>query len=145
MVSGPQGPTGVQGPTGPANIYGSEFEYAEELSVSTNNTPIYQNKLNHNTAVLPAGTYKISWSYAWDKDDNFSDFQAQVEVDATIYVDHLHEPKEPSITNAVYTSGFFYVIFGAPATHTIDVNFASEIAGDVSYIWDVRIEVLRVQ
>ena len=93
---------------------------------------------------VPAGTYRIAWSYEWYYDNANNNFVARVQLDdATDLANHVQEPKDGSTSQRMSYSGFTHVALTA-ATHTIDIDFAAGSAGDVAGILNARIEAWRV-
>lgn len=153
---GNPGPTGPVGPQGPEGSFDNFHHEASSLGVTTSNATSFIEKLKLTTGFVPAGKYRVGFSYAWNHNDNRNDFLAQVVVDDVTVISNQRE--EPNDSNGTFgstgsdqkhlESGFAYVTL-TDGTHTVDIDFATSsagigFAGIVSSIWDARIELWRV-
>lgn len=150
---GIQGFQGAKGDTGNAStlIFGTEFHQAESLGITTSNAIVMLGKTKLTTASLPAGQYRIGWSYTWNHNETRNDFLGQVIVDGVDVISAIRQ--EPSDSNgnngstgsdqSYNHSGFAYVTLTA-GVHDIDIEFASSSSGIDSSIWDARLELWRV-
>jgi len=131
-------------------IFGSEFQIAESAGISTTTSQTFQNKVSMTTTSLPAGTYRVQFSYGWNHNNNQSDFEGQLEEDA-LQLGELHkqEPKDnggadaTGSTQRYYASRTFYRTLTA-GVHTYDVNFRTDDSDFESSIWEAVIELWRV-
>ena len=154
---------GGSGGGGPAPIYGTEFQKAESLIVSVSTSSTFATKVLLNTASIPAGTYKISWSYGWSYNAGTTDFEARVVLDgvqATVddyLMLHAQEPQDTAGTGlgrysttgtdqAQRAAGFYYKTFGVAAAHAIKLDWRTTTLGlgSEASIWDAFIEIVRV-
>lgn len=142
-------------------IFGQNFEYHQSLGVSITTSATFQNKLSFTTASLPAGTYRIGWAYGWNHDATDTNFESRLVLDGDTDVDdllmfHVQEPSDSGGTGAGRysacgtdqnnrNSGFRYITFGSPGTHTIDLDYRTSSAGDESSIFDAIVELWRVE
>ena len=140
---------------GGVNIYGSEFQKAENSAVQqtmSDTDTNYLTALSFNTTTLPAGLYRITWSYGWNHNHGSSDFEAQFRVDgSTVINNHRQEPKSSSGNFAgTYSDQQHYIFREAFLTlvgsHTIDLRYRTTSPEDSyrSALWDVIITVMRV-
>ncbi|MBU0579724.1 MAG: hypothetical protein KKA19_00990, partial [Candidatus Margulisbacteria bacterium] len=137
--------------TNSALVYGSNFQYAQNNSVSTTFSTSFVQKLRLTTHNLPAGTYKISWSYAWNHDSQSNDFLARIEIDdSNTIMYHQEEPQDDQgswgstgSNQKFYNSGFAYLTLSG--VHTIDLDYRTDSSGDESSIWEARLEIVRVE
>jgi hypothetical protein len=96
-------------------------------------------KVTFTTPTVPAGTYRVGYSYQWQHSATNSDFRAQVRIDGTNIHFHNEEPSDATSVGAV--SGFKNSVL-TNATHTIDIQFAAE--GGTATISNARIEIYRI-
>lgn len=142
---GPTGATGATGPQGPVSIFGSEYAYEESLgeSSTTNSSSISPtNKLSLSVTGLPAGTYRLGWSYSWSGSSTGADFRAeitQVGVGQIMY--HSQEPKDSGTDQYHRVAGFHNLTLSGD--EDFDLNFWEE-GGSTAYIRAVRMEFWRV-
>ena len=138
----------------PVGLFGSEFQFAEDLIVTTTTQVALLEKLKLTTPALPAGTYRIGWSFQWNHNSTSTDFLGRVQLDDTDDLAYYQaEPSDSSYTGTPFSTtgtdqqmemeGFSHKTLGA-GVHTIDIDFATSVAGDESSIWNVRLEIWRV-
>ena len=136
----------------PAPVFGTEFQYAENLGVTTTTSTTFLSKLLYTTTSLPAGTYRVSISYGWNHNGTNNDFEAQLLEDGLVVGEiHKQEPKDSAGTFSTtgtsqryYTTKVYYRVLSA-GTHTYDFQFRTDAAGTASSTWDVRLEIWRVE
>ncbi len=137
------------------SVYGTEFqnEVVSGPQSTTNSTNTsYLTAATLNTTVLPAGEYRMTWSYGWNHNNTSNDFEAEFRLDGgTIVENHRQEPKDSSggfgITGTDQKHYIFretYAILSG--SHTVDLRFrtTSSTDGYTSSIWDVIITIMRV-
>jgi len=127
--------------TGISSDFGSYNHYKEELAEQTTTSNSYVNALTTTTPTVPAGTYRVGWSYEW-RGRNNNDWKGRVQVDNTTTLMEVNQ--EPHENNSYYgCSGFGYITFGSSGAHTIDFDFSRENA-DTMRIRKLRIEFWRI-
>ena len=141
------------------SVYGTEFHLFESNSVSTDNTGSFQNKISGVTSVLPAGKYKVSVSYGWNRSSStLSEFESRLTFDGSVIGNSdglMHKGRPDSYltgTNVTGTSAAqryafnktFYIDLASAATHTVELQYRSSAASAVSAIWDASVEIIRV-
>lgn len=141
------------------NPFGSEFQFIENLAVSITTSTIFQNKIDFTTFVLPAGNYRIEWSYGWNHDARNNNFHARLVLDNDFTTDnfimeHRQEPIESggagigkfvsTATNQLYRSSGFRILNLSAGTHNLKLDFRTDSDGDESSIWDATIMLFRV-
>lgn len=133
-------------------VFGSEYLYIEDETVSITTSTTFQEKLSLSTpATLPAGTYRIGWSYRFNHNNNGNDFEGRVQLDNTTDIDFVKvEPKDSAgnfggsgSSQRYVVSGFKNVVLTA-GVHTIDIDYRTDSGGINSAIWEARIEFWRV-
>ncbi len=134
-----------------ALIFGSEYQYAESLTVAVTNSTTLIQKLRLTTSNLPAGTYRLGWSWLFNHDSNGDDFLGRVQLDdITTYGEIQVEPKDSAGNFNATGSNQKYPVCGfanivLSGLHTVDIDFATSNAVNESSIWDARLELWRVQ
>ncbi len=134
----------------PQEIFGSQFEFLKDDAVSTTLSTTYQDKVLLATAVVPAGTYKIEWSYQYNCDSTTQDYRGRLRVDGTDIMVHRQELKDSAGTfggsgsNQQYqSSGFDYLVL-TNASHDILLQWRTQDTGVEASIWNARISIHRV-
>lgn len=135
----------------PIPIFGTEFQVAEDATVSTTTSTTFQNKLTLTTTSVPAGTYRVAFHYGWNHDATSNDFEAQY-VEDTVAIGEIHK-QEPQDSGGTFgttgtsqryvASKVFYRTLTA-GVHTYDLEFRTDSGGTESSIWDAIIEFWRV-
>lgn len=121
------------------SVFGTQYQYAESNTNSTNATATMTTKVTFTTPVIPAGTYRVGFMYQFLHSATTSDFRAQCRVDAVNI--HFHNEEVSDATTIDISSGFRHLAL-TNAAHTIDIQFAAE-AGTAT-ISNARIEIWRV-
>lgn len=133
------------------NIFGSYFASTESLGVTTTTQTTPLEKLSLNTGTIPAGTYRIGWSFQWNHNATTNDFLGRVQLnnikDLAFY---QIEPKDAAGTfsttgtnQQLGISGFSIEVLTA-GTHIIDIDFTTSLAGVESSMWNTRLEFWRI-
>lgn len=126
-------------------IFGSSFFNAESLGLSTVASTTFTNKVTLTTTSVPAGTYRVGWSYEWYFTDGGNSFRGRVLVDgATQLLAQVQEPKDTHTTQRHPASGFGYVTFGSNGTHTITLDYSRSAGSGTAGISNARLEFWRV-
>lgn len=139
-------------------VFGTEFQFVEDQSVSTTTGILFTNKLTLVTPALPAGNYRMTFSYQWNYDATNSDFEARGVLNgATAFNDrlfnHRQEPKDNGGTGPGDTVGTgtdqnhshtFTIIKNFTGVQTIELDWRSTNLGTNSSIWHSTLELWRV-
>lgn len=124
----------------PQSTYGSEFQTAIDETQSSTTSTTFQQKLRMTTTDLPAGTYRLGWTFTCWNSNTADRVEVQVEQDDTTVVGyHFHEPKD--VLDRIARSSFNYL--SLDGIHTFDVDYRQQ-AGSTAYIEKVRLELWRV-
>lgn len=143
--------SGIADITVAAPIFGSEYQHAESLGVTTTTSTTFLNKVTLNTTSLPAGDYRIEVSYGWNHNSTQNDFEARVQEDAVnIGEIHKQEPKDSAGTFSTTGSSqrhlahrvYYRTLTAGVRTYTLD--FRTDTGGTNSSIWDAGITLWRV-
>ena len=122
--------------------FGTEYQKAESLGISSTTSTTYIEKLKLTTPSLPAGNYRIAWSYQISSDKQTTAVHVKIEHDDTTVVQETGYAQE----NLEYQdhSGFAEITLGA-GVHDIDMDFRTDSgAGTGANIKDARLEIWRV-
>jgi len=120
--------------------FGKEYQYVESLGESSTTSTSMQQKLRLTTSSLPAGTYRIGWSYEYGQSGISDSFGARVQIDdVTTIMQALIEIKDT--TDEIPSSGFAVVSLSS-GVHFIDLDFNAETG--TSYIRNARLEIWRI-
>jgi hypothetical protein len=130
-------PSGTGGGGG-GGTFGSEFQQAVSSGTSSTSSTSYQQKLRLTTPSLPAGTYRIGWSY--EVDGNNQNSQSRVELNDT---DELaYNYFDSSINGYIQLGGFAYRSISG--VNTIDIDYSKITVGTAIDIRRARLEIWRV-
>ena len=87
-------------------VFGSEYHYDESLSVTTTDGVVFLEKVRLTTAAIPAGDYRINWSFQWNHNAQNSDFEGTVILDGGSPPNYLavykQEPKDAGAAPAFF-------------------------------------------
>lgn len=135
-------------------IFGQNYAYAEDLDVEVSTTTGWTEKLTLSVN-LPAGVFRLGWTYQWNSDNTGADFRARVQLNNnTVIFEHRQEPKDsagafgsPATgTNQQHTAASFeHITLAAPASLQIDLDWAAAFNGIRASIWNAKLELWRVQ
>ena len=124
-------------------LFGTEYQRAESLNISTTSSNTFQTKLTLNTTSLLDGTYKIEVSYGWFLDSTMDDFEARLLEDG-VQLGRLHkqEPKD-TVNQRMYTvRKFFRQLRGS---HVYELQYRTDgNSNDPASIFEANIELWRV-
>ena len=124
--------------------FGDYSVYAESLGQDDNPTTTFVQKVRLTTQAVPAGNYRISWSYTWGLSSNSNDFAARIEQDDTLLIySHRQEPKDPAATQQHAGGGFAQVTL-VQGIHTFDLDYAAITGGTTARIAWARLEFWSV-
>lgn len=117
---------------------------AESLGETVNNVATPLLKVRLTTPPVPAGDYRIGWSYTWGLSNIANDFQAIIEEDDTFIIyTHRQEPKDSATTQRNPGGGFGNRTLTA-GVHTFDLEFQPITGGDEARIQQARVEFWSV-
>ena len=148
-AQGPQGIQGIQGLPGAdwtgAAIFGTEFyETSDETESSTTSTT-YQQKLRLNVTNVPAGKYRLGWSYEWQHRNTSNDFRGRVQMnDSTTLMEHQQESQDAGSDQYIPTNWFTYLDLTA-GSYFFDIDYNSSSNGRTSGIRRAKLEFWKVE
>lgn len=124
--------------------FGDFSTNAEDLGPTTNNVATPLLKVRLTTPSVPAGDYRIGWSYTWNLDSTANDFIAIIEEDdTTIIYTHRQEPQDAGSDQENAGGGFGNRTLTA-GVHTFDLEFQPSVGGDTARIAQARLEFWSV-
>jgi len=125
------------------HVYGSEFQYAESLEISTTTSTSPQTKVTLVTTDLPSGTYKIEAVAKGRHNNNGNDMIFDVTLNGGS-LDTTTINIEPQDVNSYYpiVIKHFQILSGV---NTIAFRYWNESGGNTTYIADATLELIRVQ
>ena len=130
-------------PTGGGGTFGSEFQQVESDGESSTSGTSWVEKVSLTTGSVPAGTYRIGWSFEMRTDSSSMTGYARIQVDDTDTVGDMAVRIAPT-TGWAMLSGFKYITLSA-SSHDIDLDYTSSPNGNkTSYIRRARLELWRV-
>jgi len=132
---------------GSESIFGSEYDYAESESESSTTSSDYQQKLRLTTETLPAGDYRIGWSFEHTSSTDRVDAVFNIEVDDTTSINELLPATQKKYADGAWynQSGFKHVSL-TNASHTVDLDYKANVDEEAgtTYIRKARLEIWRV-
>ncbi len=124
--------------------FGTFATYAESLALSSVATTTPTQKLRLTTPNIPAGNYRIAWSYKWFMTDGANSFVGRLQLDDTTnLMNHFQEPQDVSTNQKHPEAGFAHVDLTA-GVHTFDIDFNRSGGGGTVGIEQVRMEFWRM-
>ncbi len=122
-------------------VFGTQYDYVEDNTVSSTSSSTFQLKLTETTAVIPAGDYRVTVHSEISNSTNNGEVEVEVQVDSTPRDTLAHEV---SNGNQYLPFNDFFVETFTNAAHTIEVFFRKPSGGGNALIRNVRIELFRV-
>jgi hypothetical protein len=121
-----------------AAVFGSQYAYYESIANSSTGST-FVNKINVSTPSIPAGVYRIGWTYIYNITTNSGTFNSQFNVDTNL------ESFTTTITRATdlpssYT-GFKTYNFSS-GIHTLILRFNASTG--TAFMSNARIEIYRI-
>lgn len=141
-----------------APVFGNDFQYVESLGVSITTSTTLQTKIDFITTDLPAGNYKIEWSYGWNHDKNKNDFHGILALNNdftqnNLLMEHLQEPQQEggngtnkyvsTGTDQLFVSSGFMIV-NLSGVNNLKLQFRTTNDADESSIWNSVISLHRV-
>lgn len=119
----------------------SEYNYASSESLSSTTSTNYQNKVSLSVDV-PAGNYRIGWSYEWRVSNQNFPINTRVQLDNSTDLSRV-ELSSFLFNRTNQTSGFKSDI-ALDGEHTIDIDYKASHFTKAVYIGRARLELWRV-
>lgn len=129
-------------PTGGGGIFGSEFQEESSDGESSYSGNGWVEKLSLSTSSLPAGKYRISWSFEFRTSSASMTGYVRIQQDDTDLLGDFEARVTPESGWAMF-SGFKYIDLSA-GSYDFDMDYSSSGNGNkVSYIRRARFEFWR--
>ena len=116
----------------------------QEATASVTGTVAWTTLHTWTTGVLPAGTYKIYWSYEWGYSVTNRFMQRRVQANAVTIRGPLTHQKSLAYPATNETSGFGYITLVSPGTVTVNLDVKPGGATDTAYVERSRFEIEKV-
>ena len=130
-------------PTGGGGTYGSEFQEEESDGESSYSGNDWVEKVSLSSGSIPAGKYRIGWSFEFSTNSSSMTGYARIQQDDTTELGELDIRVSPTSGWSMF-SGFKYVDLAA-GSYTFDIDYSSSGNGNrISYIRRARLEFWRV-
>jgi hypothetical protein len=129
---------------GGGGVFGTEYQYIEDLNATSTNSDQYIQVLRLTTSSIPTGDYRLGWSFLWTNENNNSDTFVRVQSDDGFVVWEMDaRPESPSGIMRFPGSGFARVSYTS-GVHFIDIDLKASAVNRTAIIDQVRIELWRV-
>ena len=125
-------------------LYGSEFFYVEDDTISSTNSTDWQTKITLTASGIPEGNYRVGFYYLWTHSKSNTEFLGRVILDSTLTI-YDQDSRVSRVNYYLVTSGFYYYENVVSGTHYIDIDYRSSSVGSTSYIKNARLEFWRVE
>ena len=133
-------------------IFGTEYQTGESPGVTTTTSTAFLNKFNYTTTSLPAGKYRVGLRYQWNHNNAGNDFEGRFREDGSDVGEiHKQEPKDSAGgfsttgTSQRYNYNRVYLRTLTAGTHYYEFDFRTDASGTASSVWEVTIEIWRVE
>jgi hypothetical protein len=129
------------------NIFGNEYAYEESVEESSTTSTGWQEKLDINISNVPAGGYKILWSFEWSFSRTTgpgSSFGIHINWGAITLSETEMTPNQTYGDGAYYQSSGFGKADLSSGNHKIALNFHSGGSSSTTYIRRAKLEIWRV-
>lgn len=125
--------------------FGAEAGDAESLAQSFTTSTSWVQKVRFTTpAAIPAGRYRVGWSFEWQYESAANDYLCQVQVDdTTTIMEMVQEPADAGSDQWNPKSGFGYVDL-TNDTHFVDLDYRAGNGLYSAHIRRARLEFWRV-
>lgn len=125
------------------SVFGTEWQYAEDLTVSSTTSNTFIQKLRLTTSDLPSGNYLLTWDFSWNLSTKNDPFGAQIQLNDTTVLANLQSHAIDSDSVERYPAGGHVILTSFSGVNTFDMDFRAVISG-TAYIRDARLLLWRV-
>lgn len=122
------------------HLYGTEFQFVEDLTDSTTSSTSPQTKLTLTTNDLPSGRYKISVNWGWTHTSASNSAIFDVQLNGTT-MNGISQEEPKDTTNRKYEHRVFYHVLSG--INDITLRYWNENSSTT--IFDTNIELIRVE
>jgi len=120
----------------------TNFQYIVDLSSSQTTSTSYVTKLNLTASGIPAGNYRIGWSFEWRQSKTNASFWARVQDDTATLWEYEASPYVDVAFHYIVTN--FYYLTLTSGTHVFDLDYRTSNSSCVSYIRSTKFEFWRI-
>lgn len=131
------------------------YDCKEDAGLKITNSESFVTVYTFTTKSLPAGDYRISWTYFWNTSKPGKDFLAEIYVDNVLERTHIDSNRLTRSTSILdfgntcnskrlVASSFICRTFGTESTHLIEIKIRTTSTTYTSNIWDVTADILKV-
>jgi hypothetical protein len=125
-------------------LFGSEFDYVIDETVSSTNSTSYQHKLDLDVDISATGGYRVGWHFEWRMSKQNENFYYRVRLDGSTNLIETNKSPFVDVNEWQGITNFYYLPTLASGSHTIDIDYHSSNTGATAYIRSTRIEFWRV-
>lgn len=126
------------------SVYGTQHTEVESLGESTTTSTTFQNKLTLTTPSVPAGRYRVGWSFTWRYSNGSNDLRARILEDgSTTRWEMRQEPQDTGSDQQHPADGFAYINLTA-GVHNFNLEYCGSTGGSTAGISQARLEFWRV-
>lgn len=141
--------SGIGEGSGFNTVFGSEFQYVQDDTISQTTSTAYQEKISVTISGatgsgIPSGDYRIGFSYEWRQSKQNNQFWARIVIDDTLTIFEREISPFVDVNFWNITTSFYYYPSLVSGTHTIDMDYKTSNSSSVSYIKNAKIEFWRV-
>lgn len=129
---------------GASSVFGSEYDFFNEPNVPINdNTTAFVTLSTFNTSILSIGSFRASIAFRWTYSNVNRSGVFQFLVDGSLVV--LGASVEVNnLSDTLLYNDWNIFFFGTATTHTVEIQFSSEQAGDVTDLLSCRYDIYKV-
>lgn len=126
----------------PAHVNGSQFNYIEDIGLSTTTSTTYVTKLTLTVNNLPTGLYRIGVNYTWNGSSTTYTFYSRVLLNS-VQIGDEHINRIANNTNYIPHQKTFYTVLSG--NNTIQLQYRTNNSAGTARIRQTSIELWRVQ
>ena len=127
---------------GQVGTFGTNFAYVEDETESSTTSTEWQQKVRLSVVGVPAGTYRIGWTYQWKMSNSSFDYIGRAQLDDTTTL--CEHSTRPADALSYHPLGYFAYVTLTAGDHFVDIDFKSGSDGKAAYIRYARVEMWRI-
>jgi len=121
----------------------TNFQYVVDLSASQTTSESYVTKLTLTASGIPAGNYRIGWSFEWRQSKTNASFWARVRRDDTEDLWEYESSPYVDVAFHYIVTNFYYITLTS-GTHVFNLDYRTSASACVSYIRSTKFEFWRI-
>lgn len=126
------------------NYYGQEYQLASDTTLTSTNSTTPQTKVSMTTTNLPAGTYRITVHWIWNRLGNNQTARFDLTLNGTPQGTTSTLTMRPTNTADWYTESRNYFA-NLSGVNTITFRYWGSAVGNSTSVSDATIELIRVK